>query len=180
VKTLAALLTLVATAVPLVTQQSPPRQPVLEIIETDGQVRSSTTYVYLRVFSDGSTEAHDLRRLDLRDVQLRPGALRSSTFQELENTVKSHWFQSLPDRVGPFYHETDTALSWDLTAASSGDTRRVQFVNFNPYVTTYLAKKTYPRELERFICLVWKARGEAIEDSETGLADGCEKLQSAH
>lgn len=179
-KRLAASLIFVATTVAFAAQQSSPKQLVLEVVETDGQIDRSTTYVYLRVFSDGTTEAHDLRRLDLRDVQLRSGTLASSTYRELEDAVRSQWFENLPERTGPFYHENDTAWSWGLTVPSAGSARHVQFVNFNPYVTMYPAKKTYPRELERFVCLVWKAREEAIQENEKGLAAGCRKLQSAH
>jgi hypothetical protein len=180
VKSLAAFLIFVSTIVPFAAQQSTPRHLVLEVVETDGLIDRSTTYVYLRVFSDGTTEAHDLQRLDLRAVQLRSGTLASSTYRELEDALRSQWFENLPEKTGPFYHETDTLWAWDLTAPSVGSARHLQFVNFNPYVTTYLAKKTYPRELERFVCLVWKAREEAIQESEKGLAAGCLKFHSPH
>jgi hypothetical protein len=162
--------------IPFAAQQSPPRKLVLEVIETDGSVRGSMTYVYLRVFSDGSTEAHDLRRLDLRAVQLRSGKLKPSTYQDLDSITRSQWFLSLPEQTGPFYGETDTAVSWDLTSPRGDSLRRVHFVNFNPYATMYIAKKAFPRELEKFVCLVWKARGEAVQDAEAGIAAGCQQF----
>ena len=176
-KILSALLIIIANvAVPLSAQQNEPKTPIIEIVETNGQVRTDTTYVFLRVFSDGSTEAHDLRHLDLRHVQISRGKLKPSTYRAVEQVVKSQWWQNLPATLGPFYNETDSGLSWDVATPHGNSVRHVQLVNFNPYVTRYLAKKPYPTELEKFVCLVLKARGEAIQDDELGVAEGCKKF----
>jgi len=71
------LLLALALPRPVIPQESQ-RTLLLEVILTTYDVTRTETLVYLRVFSNGSAEAHSMREVDFRTLALKPASISPS------------------------------------------------------------------------------------------------------
>ncbi len=68
---------------PIVSQGSE-KTRVLEVVLTTHDVSRTETLIYLRVFSDGSAEAHPTRRVDFRNLVLKQAQIPSAEVVKLQ------------------------------------------------------------------------------------------------
>src|SRR5689334_13618061 len=77
-----AVILVIIVSVPAVSQDSGKSQ-ILEVVVTTYDVSRTETLIYLRVFSDGSAEAHPTRKVDFRNLALKQAQIPSSEMAKL-------------------------------------------------------------------------------------------------
>jgi len=160
---------------PVIPQESQ-RTPLLEVILTTYDVSRTETLVYLRVFSDGSAEAHPMREVDFRTLALKTASLPPSGLATLSEFLSSSTVQHLDTKYDRSWGNIDFGQTWKITIAQGGSQKSIILENFQPFLAR-TKKKPYPAELERLGCFVWKLRTKVTgEPLERDYVAGCREL----
>jgi hypothetical protein len=83
--------------------QESQRTLLLEVILTTTDISRTETLVYLRVFSDGSAEAHPMREVDFRTLALRKAQFSSSELGTLRELLRSSKVQHLDPEYNRYW-----------------------------------------------------------------------------
>jgi len=151
----------------------------LEVILTTYDVSRTETLVYLRVFTDGSAEAHPMREVDFRTLTLKKAQVSSSDLAALRELLSSPKVQQLDAEYIRYWGNKDFGRTWQIMIAQGGKKKSIALVNFEPFLAR-TKKKPYPEEIEKLGCLVWELRtkvtGEPLERNYVGGTGGCREL----
>jgi len=149
---------------------------LLEVILTTYDVTRTETLVYLRVFSNGSAEAHPMREVDFRTLTLKTTSIPPSGVATLSEFLSSSTVQHLGTKYDRSWGNVDFGQTWKITIAQGGSQKSIILENFQPFLAR-TKKKPYPAELERLGCLVWKLRTKVTGESlERDYVAGCREL----
>jgi len=149
---------------------------LLEVILTTYDVSRTETLVYLRVFSNGSAEAHPMREVDFRTLALKKASIPPSELATLSQFLGSSNVQHLDAKYERSWGNIDFGQTWQITIAQDGSQKSMVLENFQPFLAR-TKKKPYPAELERLGCLVWKLRTKVTgEPLERNYVAGCREL----
>ena len=168
---------LLLLAVPtLVEPQESKQSLLLEVILRTYDVSRTETLVYLRVFSDGSAEAHPMREVDFRSLDLKKAQISSIELRILNDFLGSSKVQHLDPKYERYWGNKDFGEEWQIKIAGNDQTKSIVLDNFQPFLAG-ARKKPYPVELEKLGCLIWKLRTEVTgEPLEKDWVAGCRKL----
>ena len=172
-----ALLLLLSLAVPkLVGAQDSKRTLLLEVILESYDVSRTETLVYLRVFSDGSAEAHPMREVDFRRLALKKAQISPSELTTLSEFLSSSKVQQLEPKYERSWGAIDSGEKWDVTIVWGENKKSIALYNFQPFYAR-TRKKPYPAEIEKLGCLVWELRTKVTgEPLDRDYVTGCRKL----
>jgi len=160
----------------LVEPQESQRTLLLEVVLTTYDVSRTETLVYLRVFSDGSAEAHPMRDVDFRKLALKTASIPPNELATLREFLGSSNVQHLDAKYERYWGNVDFGYTWQITIAQGGSQKSMVLENFQPFLAR-AKKKPYPAELERLGCFVWKLRTNVTgEPLEQNYVAGCRKL----
>jgi hypothetical protein len=174
------LLLLLSLAIPKLTDpQESQKNLLLEVILTTYNVSRTETLVYLRVFSDGSAEAHPMREVDFRTLALKKAQISPSDLATLREFLSSPKVQHLDPEYHRYWGNIDFGQTWQITIAQGDSKKSIVLENFEPFFAR-TKKKPYPVEVEKLGCLIWelrtKATGEPLERNYVGGMGGCREL----
>ncbi len=171
------LLLLLSLAIPKLTDpQESQKNPLLEVILTTYDVSRTETLVYLRVFSDGSAEAHPMREVDFRTLALKKAQISPSDLATLSEFLSSSKVQHLDPEYHRYWGNIDFGQTWQITIAQGDSKKSIVLENFQPFLAR-TKKKAYPAELEKLACLIWELRTKVTsEPLEKNYVAGCREL----
>jgi hypothetical protein len=159
--------------------QESQRTPLLEVILTNYDTARTETLVYLRVFSDGSAEAHPMREIDFRTLALKKARLSSNDLSTLRELLGSSQVQQLDPEYSRYWGNKDFGHKWQIMIAQGDKTKSIVLENFEPFLAR-TKKKPYPVAIEKLGCRVWELRtkvtGEPLERNYLGGRGGCREL----
>lgn len=162
--------------IPHVANSQDAKASVLEVILTTYDVNRTETLVYLRVFSNGSAEAHPMRNVDFRTMALKKTQLSQTDLAALSEFLRSAGVQGLEPRYERSWGNIDFGQTWNITIGEGSNEKSIVLFNFQPFLARS-KKKPYPQELEKLGCLIWDLRTKAIgEPLERDYVNGCRKL----
>jgi hypothetical protein len=174
------LLLLLSLALPKLTDpQEAQKNLLLEVILTTYDVSRTETLVYLRIFSDGSAEAHPMRDVDFRTLALKRAQISPSELANLRDFLSSPKVQHLDPEYRRFWGNIDFGRTWQITIAQGDSQKSIVLENFEPFFAR-TRKKPYPAEVEKLGCLIWESRtkvtGEPLEKNYLDGKRGCRAL----
>ena len=173
---LACLVILFLAGPRLVNSQDPKPTPLLEVVLSAYDVSRTETLVYLRVFSNGSAEAHSMRDVDFRSLGLKKAQISPSELTTLSEFLGSSKVQNLDPKYERYWGNVDFGREWEISIARNDQTKSIVLENFQPFLAR-TKKKPYPAELEKLGCLIWELRTEVTgEPLEKNYVAGCRKL----
>jgi hypothetical protein len=118
---LASFLFLLTLAFPKqVNPQESERILLLEVVLTTYDVSRTETLVYLRVFSNGSAEAHSTREVDFRTLALKTASLSPSELAALSEFLSSSRVQHLDAKYERYWGNIDLGQTWKVTILQAG------------------------------------------------------------
>ena len=149
---------------------------LLEVILTTYDVSRTETLVYLRVFSDGSAEAHPTHDVDFRSLNFKKAQISAIELSILNDFLGSSKVQHLDPKYERYWGNKDFGEEWQIKIAGNDQTKSIVLDNFQPFLAR-ARKKPYPVELEKLGCLIWELRTEVTgEPLEKDWVAGCRKL----
>jgi hypothetical protein len=137
------------TVLGLVEPQESHRTLLLEVILRTYDVSRTETLVYLRVFSNGSAEAHPMREVDFRTLALKTGSIPPNELATLNQFLSSSNVQHLDPKYKRSWGNIDFGQTWQITIAQGGSQKSMVLENFQPFLAR-TKKKLYPAELRRY------------------------------
>jgi hypothetical protein len=160
----------------LVEPQESQRTVLLQVILKTYDVSRTETLVYLRVFSNGSAEAHPMREVDFRTLALKTTSIPASELATLKQFLSSPNVQQLDAKYERSWGNIDFGQTWQITIAQGGSQKSMVLENFQPFLAR-TKKNPYPAEVERLGCLVWNLRTKVTgEPLERNYVAGCREL----
>jgi hypothetical protein len=171
---LVSFLLLLSLALPkLVDPQESQQNLLLEVIRTTYDVSRTETLVYLRVFSDGSAEAHPMREVDFRTLALKKAQISPVDLAKLREVLSPSKTQGLDPKYERYWGNIDFGNEWQITIGQGDNKKTIVLGNFQPFLAR-TKKKPYPTEVEKLGCIIWELRtkvtGEPLERNYVG---GC-------
>jgi hypothetical protein len=88
---------------------------LLEVVLTTYDVSRTETLVYLRVFSDGSAEAHPMREVDFRKLALKTVTIPPNELSSLGEFLGSSNVQHLDAKYERYWGNVDFGYTWQVT-----------------------------------------------------------------
>lgn len=152
------------------------RSPLLEVILTTYDVTRKETLVYLRVFLDGSAEAHPMREVDFRNLTLKKTQISPSDLVKLSEVLSPSMTQGLESRYDRYWGNRDFGNEWQITIGQGDSKKTIVLRNFQLFLAR-TKKKPYPTEVEQLGCIVWELREKVTgEPLERNYVPGCRDL----
>jgi hypothetical protein len=149
---------------------------MFEVILKTYDVTRTETLVYLRVFSDGSAEAHPMREVDFRTLALKQAQISPNDLAKLREILNPSNTQRLEPKYEQSWGNKDFGSEWRVTIGQGESKKTVVLENFQPFLARS-KKKPYPEEIEKLGCIVWKLRTEVTgEPLERNYLRGCQDL----
>jgi hypothetical protein len=153
------LLTITGVAVP----QETPRTLLIEVILKTHDIQRKETLVYVRVFSDGSAEAHPSYEVDFRTLSLKHAQVPSADMAELREILSSRNTQGLESKYDRFWGNVDFGNEWDVTIGEGENKKAIILSNFQPSLARS-RNQPYPVEIEKIGCIVWELRRNVFNE----------------
>jgi hypothetical protein len=159
------------------TSQPKPAHPILlEVIRKSWNVERNETLVYLRVYSDGLAEAHATRAVDFRNIVLRNKEISASELEDVRTLLIDPSTGALAKRYERYWGNKDFGYEYRVSNLASGKKQIIELENFQPFAARK-QNKSYPPQLEKLGCLIWKIRAEVTgEPLEKDWLRGCVDL----
>jgi hypothetical protein len=165
-----------ATAASSLVSQYPGKIQVLEVIATTYDVSRTETLVYLRVFSDGSAEAHPTRKIDFRNLNFKHAQLPSSDIDSLREFLAPVRTEKWEVKYERYWGNKDFGNTWEITVGQGKDKRAITLTNFQPFLARD-KKKPYPADIEKLGCTIWELRTKVVnEPLDRDYLTGCKNL----
>lgn len=150
------------------------RSVLLEVIRNSWNVERDETLVYVRVYSDGFAEAHSMKKVDFRDIQLSTKQLPSDELAALNNMLSDPATGQLDPKYSRYWGNKD--FGYKYIVVISGGHKQIELGNFQPSLARKEAKP-YPKQVEKLGCLIWKLRAEVSgEPLERNWLKWCSEL----
>ncbi len=153
------VLTVTGTAGP----QETPRSLLIEVILKTHDIQRTETLVYVRVFSDGSAEAHPSYEVDFRTLSLKHAQIPSADMAELREILSPRNTQGLESKYDRFWGNKDFGNEWDVTIGEGESKKTIIITNFQPFLA-HSRKQPYPAEIEKIGCIVWEIRRNVFNE----------------
>jgi hypothetical protein len=157
---------------------SSPNKLLLEVLETDLGIGGTNQFVYVRVFSDGSIEYHPKRFQDLRKQHASQGKISKEDLDAIAGVLTRKDVAELPSLFKSTYVPIDSYWDLDFTIPRSGETQKIQVVNFSP-TKAIENKKAYPQPLVRLVCAAWGVR-KLFSTEMPDLSQHCQQFVLRH
>ena len=90
--------------------------------------------VYLRVFSNGSAEAHPMREVDFRTLALKTASIPPSELATLSQFLGSSNVQHLDAKYERYWGNIDFGQTWQITIAQGSSQKSMILENFQPFL----------------------------------------------
>jgi hypothetical protein len=165
-----------ATAVSALISQDPGKTQVLEVVATTYDISRTETLVYLRLFSDGSAEAHPTRKIDFRNLDLKHAQLSSSDVTSLREFLAPTRTGKWDNKYERFWGNKDFGNTWEITIGQGKDKMTITLTNFQPFLARE-KKKPYPADIEKLGCTIWGLRTKVVnEPLDRDYITGCKNL----
>lgn len=170
-------LLLLSLAIPkLVCPQESKTSPLLEVILVTYDASRTETLVYLRLFPNGSAEAHPMREVDFRTLALKKAQISPSDLTGLNEFLSSSKVQHLDPKYERAWGNKDFGQEWQITIVHNDSKKSIVLENFQPFLAR-TQKKPYSAELEKLGCLIWELRSKVTgEPLERNYVTGCQEL----
>jgi len=174
------ILVVVISIFPTLALQSLPetaskKQILLDVIRQSSDIEREETLVYLRVYTDGLAEAHPMRKVDFRNLEMKRKQLPKAEFEVLSRLLSEPATSQLLPAYSRFWGNKDFGSKLQITI-SNRTQQKLELINFQPF----LARKTgqpYPQQVEKVGCEIWKLRYEVSEERlEKDWLKGCSQL----
>jgi hypothetical protein len=176
-KTLCVLLVLpsfLAFSAPVQAQQ-PSRTLLLDAIATTFDIHRTETLVYLRVYSDGSAEAHPTHEVDFRSLALKQAQIPTPEMARLRELLSSPKIRALDDEYGRNWGAVDFSTKLVITVGQEQNRKTITLVNFQPFLARR-KKQPYPAEIEKLGCIIWELRTNVFkEPPDKDYVRGCQE-----
>jgi hypothetical protein len=159
--------------------QSPSPRPnadiVLEVIATHTTMASEDTYVYLRVFSDGTAECQS-RNHSNSAAKERPTmkTLTQNEFFQITSVVSNPKLTKVGPRYETRYAIVDTSTEWTIKIQRPGQPQVIQVLEFAPALAR-IRKHPYPNALVKLGCNIEKLRDQVSGESSS-LDSECKRV----
>jgi len=129
------LILLTSLAIPLWTaQQQQERTLLLEVISSTYDIHRTETLVFLRVFSDGTAEAHPSGIVDFRKVTLKQAHVPTKDFDRLRAELNSPQTRALRDNYERSWGAIDFGSKWTITIRQGEQPMTITLMNFQPFL----------------------------------------------
>jgi len=155
---------------------SPRSEMVLEVMATSSTMTGEDTYVFLRVFSDGTAECQLLNRGDLekKETPTIKKALSQDGFVRIKSVLSNSRLAKLKSRYETRYAIVDTSTEWTIKVLRPGQTQVIQVLEFAPGLARAM-KHPYPDALVKLGCSIEDLRAEL--SGEPNFHDGeCKRI----
>jgi hypothetical protein len=170
------ILLLAATAASALISQDSGKNQILEVVSTTYNISRTETLVYLRVFSDGSAEAHPTRKIDFRNLDLKHVQLSSSDMTSLREFLAPARTEKWDDKYERFWGCKDCGSAWEIVVGQGKEKKTISLTNFQPFLARE-QKKPYPADIEKLGCIVWELRAKVVnEPYEMDYLSGCKSI----
>jgi hypothetical protein len=114
------LLSFLAFSAPVEAQQ-PSRTLLLDAIATTSDIHRPETLVYLRVYSDGSVEAHPTHEVDFRTLALKQAQIPAPEMARLRELLSSTEIRALNDEYDRNWEAVDFSTKLVTTSQERRD-----------------------------------------------------------
>ncbi len=108
-------LLLLLTLPELAEPQQPNRILLLDVIRTTYNIERTETLVYLRVYTDGFTEAHPMYEVDFRTLALKQAQIPASDLARLREVLSPSKTQGLANKYERYWGNIDFGNKWEIT-----------------------------------------------------------------
>jgi hypothetical protein len=151
------------------------RTPLLEVVRHSWSVEREETLLYLRVYSDGFSQADPMKQVDLRDVKLKTKQLSREELSSLTSLLADRNTAQLLPEYSSFWGNKDFGYQYEITITGSSR-KQLKLLNFQPFLARKEGKP-YPKQLEKLGCSIWRFRTEVTgEPLEKDWLKGCTEL----
>ncbi len=165
-----------ASAASALLSQSSGKTQILEVVATTYNVTRTETLVYLRVFSDGSAEAHPIRKIDFRNLDLKHAQLSSPDITNLREFLAPARTEKWDDKYDRFWGCKDCGSAWEIAVGQGKEKKIIALTNFQPFLARE-QKKPYPADIEKLGCTIWQLRAKVVnEPYEMDYLGGCKSI----
>jgi hypothetical protein len=177
--TVFALLLLGAACLATVGQQSSPsRKLILEVVNRHFTVGQHIPSVYLRVYSDGTSECHTEKFWDEADI-VKHKTLGPEELQALQAVLDNPELFHANEKYGLMALVIDSWMEWDIRVPHGWRSVKIKVLNFSP-ASARQKNQPYPPAVLRLGCSIWKLRNEVYGDAQYGgepfyYADDCKE-----
>lgn len=149
---------------------------LLEVVRNSWNGERNETLVYLRVYSDGSAEAHPMRKVDFRDIHFDAKQLSANQLQTLEHILSEPATAQLRPRYVRYWGNKDFGHKYSVTIRERSEEQHLELVNFQPFLARKEGKP-YPKQVEKLGCEIWSLRAAVTsEPLEKDWLKGCAEL----
>jgi hypothetical protein len=149
---------------------------VLEVVSTTYDISRVETLVYLRVFSDGSAEAHPTKKIDFRNLDLEHAQLPSSDIASLREFLAPARTEKWDDKYERFWGGKDFGSAWEIVVGQGKEKKTITLVNFQPFLARQ-QKKPYPADIEKLGCTIWQLRTKVVNEKyDIDYLSGCKRI----
>jgi hypothetical protein len=145
----------------------PEANTILEVIATHTTMASEHSYVYLRVFPDGTAEFQSSRdsHSESNVAPVVSRTLNEDDFTRLKSAVSQPRLAALKLRYETRFAIIDTSTEWTVRIYGSGRAQTVQVLEFSPGLARIM-KHPYPEALVKLGCTIEKLRADVSGESE--------------
>lgn len=171
------MLLLARTAIPnSAVSQDFERTQIIQVVLTSYTTSRVETLIYLRVYSDGSAEAHSTRKVDFRNLVLKQSRLSPSELAKLQAILTPSRIQKWDGKYERYWGSKDFGDEWEITVGQGKDKKEITLVNFQPFLARD-KKKPYPADIEKLGCIIWELRSAVLDEPlERNYVGGCKDL----
>jgi hypothetical protein len=139
------------------------REIILEVMNNHFTRGTTIPSLYLRVFSDGTTECHTEKFTgEEKDVTKRK-VLGPKEFENLKAVINDPNLPDIKKRYELNYPVVDSWMEWTITVQHPNGAQRIQVPNFSPVSELY-KNQAYPDVLVKLGCSILRIREEVFHD----------------
>lgn len=151
---------------------------LLEVINRHFTVGRHIPSVYLRVYSDGTTECHTEKFWDEPDVA-KHKTLDPVELQQLQAVLDDPELPHVKREYGLMHIVIDSWMEWDIRVPHGWRAEKFTVLNFSP-AWARKRNQAYPSPVLKLGCSIWKLRYEVYGDAQYQgepfyRADDCKK-----
>ena len=134
---------------------------VLEVIATHTTMASEDTYVYLRVFSDGTAEyqSRNHSNSEAKEPLTIMKTLSQNEFFQITSVVRNPKLAKVGPRYERRYAIVDTSTEWTIKIQRPGQPQIIQVLEFAPGLARIM-KHPYPDALVKLGCNIENLRDQ--------------------
>lgn len=152
---------------------SPSTDILLEVVATHSTMAGDDTYLYLRVFSDGTAECHSSAHAEKEPRRFKK-TLTQDDFSRIKSIVGNKKLANLRSRYETQYAIVDTSTEWTIKIQRPRQAQIIQILEFSPGLAKTM-KHPYPDALVRLGCNIEKLRAH-VDGESTSLDGECQKV----